>query len=172
MLFKNYRPVSLLCVLSKVFEKVMYDRIITFLENFKILNENQFGFRKNKYTYMALITLVEKITQALEEGDYVVGIFLDFSKAFDTVDHEILLGKLEHYGIRGCALSWFKSYLSNRQQFVTYNECKSEKQYIRCGVPQGSILGPLFFLIYFNDLCSTCVNTMPLLFCRWHKPIC
>ena len=143
--YSTTRPVSLLCVLSKVFEKLMYDRIITFLENFKILNENQFGFRKNKSTYMALITLVEKITQALEKGEYVVGIFLDFSKAFDTVDREILLGKLEHYGIRGCALSWFKSYLSNRQQFVTYNDCKSEKQHIRCGVPQGSIWVPCSF---------------------------
>ena len=94
-----------MCVLSKVFEKVMYGRISTFLENFKILNENQFGFRKNKSTYMSLITLLEKITQALEKGEYVVGIFLDFSKAFDTVDHEILQGKLDHYGIRRYALS-------------------------------------------------------------------
>ena len=144
----NYRPVSLLCVLSKVFEKVMYDRIILFLENFKILNENQFGFRNNKSTYMALLSLMENLTQASEKGEYVVGVFLDFSKAFDTVDHEILLDKLEHYGIRGCALSWFKSYLSNRQQFVTYNECKSKQQFIKCSVPQGSILGPLPFLIY------------------------
>ena len=102
----------------------MYDRIILFLENFKILNENQFGFRKNKSTYMALLSLMENLTQAIEKGEYVVGVFLDFSKAFDTVDHEILLDKLEHYGIRGCAVSWFKSYLSNRQQFVTFNECK------------------------------------------------
>ena len=91
MLFNNYRPVSLLCVLSKVFEKVMYDRIITFLENLKYLNKNQFGFRNNKSTYMALITLVEKITQVLKKGEYVVGIFLDSSKAFETVDHEISL---------------------------------------------------------------------------------
>ena len=105
MLFNNYQPVSLLCVLSKVFEKVMHDRIILFLENFKIFNENQNGFRKKKSTYMALLSLMENLTQALEKGEYAVGVFLDFSKVFDTVDHETLLDKLEHYGIRGCALS-------------------------------------------------------------------
>ena len=104
------------------------------------------------------------MTQAIESGEYVIGVFLDFSKAFDTVNHEILLDKLYHYGVRGCAHKWFSSYLTDRQQFVTYNGMKSQNQVIKCGVPQGSILGPLLFLIYINDLATVCKNTFPILF--------
>ena len=162
--FNNYRPVSLLCVISKVFEKIMYNRLIDFLDNFAILNNSQFGFRKLHSTYMALMTLMNRLTTSLEKNEYVIGIFLDFSKAFDTVDHAILLKKMAHYGVRGNALQWFESYLSNRYQYVTYNGISSSTQAIKCGVPQGSILGPLLFLIYINDLCSVCKHTDPILF--------
>ena len=160
MLFNHYRPVSMLCILSKVFEKIMYDRLLNFLERYKILYDKQYGFRKKHSTYMALITLMDKLTNAIENGEYVIGIFLDFSKAFDTVNHDILLEKLEHYGIRCCALSWFRSYLSNRPQYVTYNGTTSMSQTIKCGVPQGSILGPLLFLIYINDLWAMSVQIL------------
>ena len=164
MMFNHYRPVSLLCTLSKVFEKIMYNRLIKFLDKFSILYEYQFGFRRKRSTHMALISLIDKLTQAIENGEYVIGVFLDFSKAFDTVDHKILLDKLYHYGVRGCAHKWFISYLTDRQQFVTYNGVKSRNQLIKCGVPQGSILGPLLFLIYINDLASVCECTFPILF--------
>ena len=164
MSFNNYRPVSVLCVLSKIFEKIMYNRVTAFLEIFKIFHDNQYGFRKKSSTHVALLTFIDKVIEAIENGEYAIGVFLDFSKAFDTVDHEILLNKLDHYGIRGCALSWFKSYLSRRLQYVTYNGSQSSQQMIKCGVPQGSILGPLLFLIYINDLCIVCKSTEPVLF--------
>ena len=164
MYFNHYRPVALLCILSKVFEKIMYSRLLEFLENYQILYKNQFGFRKKHSTYMALMILVDKITKSLENGEFVIGIFLDFSKAFDTVNHDILLQKLHHYGIRGTAFMWFKSYLSCRYQYVTYNSTESSKKLIKCGVPQGSILGPLLFLVYINDLANVCKTSMPLLF--------
>ena len=104
------------------------------------------------------------LTRALENGEHVVGVYLDFSKAFDTVDHMILLQKLYHYGVRGCAHDWFTSYLSNRSQFVTYNGVKSNLNNVKCGVPQGSILGPLIFLLYINDLSFACKRTFPVLF--------
>ena len=107
---------------------------------------------------------MDQLIASLENGEYTIGTFLDFSKAFDTVDHVILLKKLSHYGIRGSALKWFESYLSNCKQYVTYNGIASSTQTIRCGVPQGSILGPLLFLIYINDFCSICKHTMPILF--------
>ena len=113
MLFNNYRPVSVLCVVSKIFEKIMYNRVTTFLEMFQILHGNQYGFRKKSSTHVALLTFIDKVIQAKENGEYAIGVFLDFSKAFETVDHKILLDKLDHYGIRGCALSWFRSYLSH-----------------------------------------------------------
>ena len=151
--FNNCRPVSLLNVLSKVFEKVMYNRLIEFLEMYKILVNQQFGFRKLHSPYMALMILMEKLITALENNDTVVGIFLDFSKAFDTVDHDILLSKLFHHGIRGPAHKWFTSYISNRKQYVTYNGTSSTMRNITCGVPQGSILGPLIFFLYISMTC-------------------
>ena len=110
------------------------------------------------------MVLMNELISSLEKGESVTGVFLDFSKAFDTMDHVILLCKLEHFGIKGNALSWFKSYLTDREQFVTFNGVSSATKLISCGVPQGSILGPLLFLIYINDLHAVCKNTFPILF--------
>ena len=120
-LFNNYRPVSVLPSVSKVFEWIMYNRLVAYLNEYRILFSYQFSFRKQHSTYVALMTLMVKLTKCLDNDEYVIGVFLDFSKAFDTVDHTILLQKLSVYVIRGNALSWFESYLKDRRQFVTYN---------------------------------------------------
>ena len=159
----NYRPISLLSIINKLLEKLMYARLISFINKHKVLYKYQFGFRKNHSTTLALIEITDNILKDLEEGKHTAGIFIDFKKAFDTVDHSILFSKLEHYGIRGSVLEWLKSYLKNRQQYSYVNGKNSTQQLITYGVPQGSVLGPLLFLIFTNDI-GNCTESKIRLF--------
>ena len=150
--YSNYRPISLLS----------NKRLYTFLNNNNHIYNLQFGFRQQYSTSHPLINITENIRKALDDGNIGCGVFVDLQKAFDTVDHQILLAKLNHYGIRGVSNDWFKSYLSNRNKYVSINGFDSGLITINCGVHQGSVIGPLLFLLYTNDL------NQAIKFCKVH----
>ena len=153
-IMNNYRPISLLPAFSKLLEKLVCKRLTSFLETNHILYRHQYGFRKQHSIIHPILHLLKYISENNDKPtkDITLAVFIDLSKAFDTICHTTLLNKLNFYGIRGITNEWFKSYLTQRKQYTVINSSKSALEYITCGVPQGSIIGPIIFLLYINDI--------------------
>ena len=151
-LFGNYRPISLLSSVSKVFEKAAYGQLYEYFSSHALFYDSQYRFRKYHSTELAALELIDRIHKEIDENEIPFSVFLDLSKAFDTLDTDILLHKLQYYGITGTTLDWFRSYLTERYQYVDYNGASSSMKLLTTGVSQGSILRPLLFIIYMNDI--------------------
>ena len=153
-LISNYRPISTVCNLSKIFDSLVYKRILSFFNKYNLLSKNQFGFRKNKNTELAILELINKIMPAIKNQSYCICVFLDYKACFDTISREILLSKIEKYGVRGVGLEFIRAYFTNRKQYVSFKSSHSQVETQQIGVIQGCKTGPLFFDIYCNEFQS------------------
>ena len=157
-LASKYGPISLLPIFSKLFEKVKYKRLYSFVTSYRIIHHLQFGLQENHSVDHTLISITEAIRNTLDDRKYQCGVLIDLQKAFDTVNYDILLSKLEHYGIRGTLLIWFQSYLSDKYQNISIKGNDSNLMKTPVGVPQGSVLGPFLFLPFIIDLPNVSEN--------------
>ena len=161
----NLRPISLLPLPGKLLEKIVHEQIINYLEDNKLLTDRQAGFRASHSTISKIAKVTDDIYKSFDLKEATVSVFIDFKKAFDTVCHEILLKKLESLGLGDLTIRWFKSYRTNRSQSTLANNVLSSSQPIVCGVPQGSTLGPLLFIVFINDIIN--VVSLNHTFIRW-----
>ena len=160
----NYRPISVLSTVARVFERLVYDQLSYFMEQNKYLSQYQSGVRKFHSTITAMLKNSNDWLLNMDKGPYNGVVFFDIKKAFDTVDHDILLSKLRKYGVLGIEFKWFMSYLTGRKQSCTISGENSSFKMVKCGIPQGSCLGPLLFLIYISDLPSVLGRATPSMF--------